>query len=239
MPKKTILTHRWGIYTEYSNVANLLSRVYSVVVPKVEAWEFDPTRPFVLYLMCKDPNLTPSAKVVTTTNKILIPKDAAGGDRAPGWSEVLVGTVGGTRVRLTVTARTTTTITYSETTDTGTNVDAFYIPDVPTLMHLRIEDPLYHIELEKSLLIEDAAILAKPNPYHRNSMLGFTSPIVIPQDFIFSIYIKASWAVAWEDSAATVRPLPIFMHIPIILHSSWAMPETLADDVRRAMLTTI
>jgi hypothetical protein len=237
--RKTLIGFKEGNYTTYDNVTGQLTRIYSVVVPKNEAWELDPMRPFVIYFLCKDLGLVPSATTdgtVTTSNNILVPTTAAGSSSPVGSYEILIGTVGGVKQRLTVTNRTTNTLTFSGTVDTGTTIDAFYIPDVAAQVQLRIEDPRTLTTLDQVFLSEDPSILMTPNPYHENTWYGLRTPFVVPSDYMLSLWIKASYPIAWQDTADTPADLPIFFAIPIVVYNVFELPEDIAERTQALML---
>ena len=234
MERKTWVLFFEGNYQPFANVPGTLSRIYQVTVPKGQVWELDPERPFVLYFLAQDLNLTPSATTngnVAPSHGVLIPARADGSPTPPGRYEVLVGTIGGTRQRLTIADRTPTSIAFTGTVDVGTNIDAFYIPDRPARLQLRVQDPRTMVTVGYVALAEDPTILMRPNPFHENTMYRLTTPMLIPSDFILSLWIQADYTVAWRDTAANPTNLPAMMQLPIIIHRRQELPADLEGDL--------
>ena len=178
--------------------------------------------------------LTPSAETdgsITPTYGNLIPTLADGSSAPAGRYEVLVGTVGGTKQRLTVSGHSSTSISFSGTIDAGTKVDAFYIPDKPARLQLRVEDPRYMVTLDAVTMAEDPTILMRPNPFHANTIYHLGAKMVIPSDFILSLWIEADYTVAWQDTADTPANLPVLMQLPIVIYRQYRMPPGIEDQV--------
>lgn len=243
MPTRETLLLREGLYTAQANIANVMSKVYHVLVPKGQVWELDPTRPFYARFMISDLQLTPSAAAagyVTPTYPVQIPYVAGGGAAAAGLYEVLVGTISSVRTKLTVSARTSTRIDFAETVDAPggvvTKVDAFYIPDVALPFQIRVEDPRFMTEMDAVIAKEDLRLFGEVDLWSRKEGLYLSSPLLIPQDFMLSFYVKTGMTIAWQDTAATPGNLPARLHLPYRAHSRGAFPGTLDRQTQLAMV---
>ena len=235
MFRRSSLLFREGSYSEDTNRPNVLSRIYSVAVPKGNVWELDPTRPFLCYLLCKDLDLTPSTQAaghVTASHGITIPVMASGAAAPPGRYEVLVGEVtAGTKVRLTIDARDATTISFTETLAAGTKVDAFYIASAPARLQFRIEDPREGVTVDRIIFTQDPNLFMLNNPFHANTLFGLAGPTVFPEDFLFSLWLDAPYEVAWEDTTASKTALPMKMVLPLIINTRPVEANQLASDL--------
>ena len=230
MMRKAWITFAQG--SKETNVVNSMTRIWYATVPKNQAWELDPSRPFCMYILTKETELTPDAETdgtVTLSHDILVPTVASGNAAPIGRYEVLVGTVSEEKVRLTITDRGANTLKFSGTIDTGTKVDAYYIPNVACIVQMRIEDPRRAVTLDYALLKEDAGILMAANPFHRNTRYAISGPVMIPEDYILSIWIKAPFEVAWVDSSGAT--LPAFLQLPVIVHDEMSLPEGYKEQV--------
>lgn len=231
-----ILQFGQGVYTTYENTPNSLTPIYQLVVETGRVWSPNSRAPFWLELWCQDLGLTPSAGSVTLTYGNLIPPKANGDDEDPGVTEVLVGTVGGVKKRLTITAHTANTISFSDTLDTGTTVDAFYIPATPGQLVLSYARPDLIGDYGRAFMAIDTRVFAQHNPFNRQSFIPFRSPSVWPGDWILWFRLKAPWKVAWQDTADTPAALPIRWQIPIVIEPRHNYPPDLEHRVTDSLI---
>jgi len=223
MMRRSRVLFREGAWTETINRPGVMSRIYAATVPKGVTFELDPYSPFLCYILARELGLTPSAAaagVVTPTHGVAIPTAASGVAAPPGRHEVLVGQiVAGTRVRLTVTERTATTLRFAETVAAGTTIDAFYLPAAPARLQLRLEDPRFGVTVDRIQFSQDVGIFVADNPFHNNTLTGLTGSHVFPPDFLISLWLDAPYEVAWVDNTAAAAPLPALMVLPILVNT--------------------
>lgn len=228
-----------GNYTVYDNIANELSKVYQYIVESRKVLVPDPTRPFFFELWCKETHAAPNATTaitspLTLTYRNLIPQKANGDDEDPGVTEVAYGTVGGTLTKLTITAHTATTISFSDTLDAGTSVDVYHIPDEPAQVVWSLARPDMVGDYGRPFIDVDPRVFTRYNPYNSEQFVPFTAPFVFPEDWIIWLRLKAAWPVAWKDSAGNY--LPIRWSIPWLVEHRRDFPTGLEKKVAEELI---
>ena len=227
-------------YTQSQNVANQLTEIYRVWVPRGEFWWLDPSSPFLCYLAFGEdvtPGGTGSQALACTYNPARV-LNSAGGYTDGKFQDVRLKA---DNTQRTITAvndhidsKTTKTITISDATAAAHRV--LYVPWASGRLIVRVEEPKGLGVNAYPIYERDTKQLHAMNQYRFNSI---SCPFPILQDFSIVFYLDAAWQVVWDtgaSSGATDLPFAI-IDLPVKIGRMSDLGPTARKDVARVMAT--
>ncbi|MCS7240591.1 MAG: hypothetical protein NZ651_05035 [Candidatus Bipolaricaulota bacterium] len=190
--KTYLMREDWTYKWDYEG-NNTFQPIAAYVGKRETVLNIDPTR-FGVFALLAHQSGTAQNRVVSLPYGIALPQSSLFSAYVQA-----VGTVGGVRRELTITAvdPVAGTITVAENVPNGSIVDVYCVPAHRSiLVELRIEPPNMGVRLQRTIWVADVSTLIQRDWWKTG--LVFPAAYPLPEDWVLSLWVRSALPIYWR-----------------------------------------